>query len=266
MIGGRRERGARRGNVLVLVLFFSMIFMIGLFSYWFVVTSEREDTVNLVREIQAQAIGDGVCAELVSLVNRAKWDQRFYFALGQKTLAEGGDPEHTTSEYYFSHADPPFRRTGPEYARGDVKFFGVIKDLDAFAKSYRIYVEVIYYGYKLTMSWDKDYTEGLIGSLNHCGTAFNKSLDLHERADMDVTDRILDQIKALARDPSRLQMSPEEAKILADLYEARGSFNQSTGLSAETVSLSDGNQLQRDAYRTMQTNSTQSEVYTPSGF
>lgn len=258
MISRARGGARRRGNVLVLVLFFSMVFMIGLFSYWFVVTSEREDTVNLVREIQAQAIGDGVCAELVSLVNRTKWDQRFYFEMGQKTLAEGGDPGRSTSEYYFTHDDYPFKRSEAEYAQGDVKFFGVIKDLDAFAKTYRIYVEVIYYGYKLTMSWDKEYAEGLIGSLNHCGTAFNKALDLHERSDMDVTDRILDRIKSLARDPSRLQMSPAEAKILADLYEARGTFNQQTGLPADTVKLPDGNKLQKDAYQTQATNAAQS--------
>ncbi len=149
-----------------------------------------------------------------------------------KTSVSGGG---SISEYAFTHGDYPFAYKGEGYDGGQVKVFGSIKDLDAFNKVYRIYVEVLYYGHRATMSWDKVYSEGLTGSLNREGTAFNKSLEMAETSDGKMTDRLLDRIKEIARTASHSGLPTEAAEALSALRGGQAAFSQPSLLSGKTL-------------------------------
>jgi len=219
-----RESSSRsRGSILVLALVLLTLVLLGMGVVFFLVREERHATANLVKSIRATAVAEGLCAFIVSTVNSRPWDQRFYLR-DAKTKVIGIDGEMPRVQYNFTDADKTFQELLEEEDRERVEFSGVIKDIDALSKRYRIWLEVVYLGHKMTFTFDKKFSEDLLGALNHDPTVLSTSMaaDMKNLQNLDDPrtdlDRALDGIRGEARKPQKLTSRNDLYDWLAKLF------------------------------------------------
>lgn len=191
---------ARRGVALVLV--FSMVLCIAFFTgvWFYLVRGEAAGTDQLARRLVATAAGEAVAQQLSALVHRKPWNERFYKLAGSPLAGSLGRFRWTFDQRSFPLLDQPADRLGA-LGRGSwvreerPSFRGMVKDLGR-PKTYRLLLTVAFADVDVLMTWDKVWTEGLMGRLSGAADVVTTRV---ESADEDALDARLEAVKARAR-------------------------------------------------------------------
>ena len=186
---------SRAGMALVLVMVLLLLSGFAFGVYFWLVSGETDRTAAQSKEIQAAALGEGVAARIAALVNQWPWRDRFY-----QKLAPGAPA------FIFTQATFPFFLAGRDYKSGDIAFLGSIHDL-AQPLNYRIRLEVVYFGQRVHMTFDKVYSTSVLSVADADGA---KAVRHNEGGSQDALDTLLEQIKIAARD-ARPGVPPAEA-------------------------------------------------------
>ncbi len=225
------RKRAQKGNMIFLVCVISMVMFTAISTLFYLVSEEGQQTGTLVKEIKATYAGEGLSNHIVSLVNRRPWEERFYLEQARLDFATSTGAPHPV--WTFSNDEFPFDGSADTRFGRDIEYVGTVKDLDPFLKTYRIYIELTYFDYKLTFSWDKRYERDFLGSLNNENTNLNKEHDAFG-ADTSSKDEQLERILAEAADTTKV-VSPAEADELARIKEDSVEYNSKIGLKPDLV-------------------------------
>lgn len=168
MLLRRDERhDARGGTIFFLALVLMTLIMVALFTAFFLVAEDRQSTVHVVKTVRSTAIAESMKAFVVAQVNSAPWERRFYLLDARSSPIIIDGTEMPEVFFPFFDTDSTFMNLVPPADRPHISFHGVIKDIDALARRYRIWVEIVYMGHLMAFSFDKAFSEDLLGALNH---------------------------------------------------------------------------------------------------
>lgn len=186
----------RRANTLLVALVLSVIMLVGVSAFDFLTRTDVSTTANLIREIEATGLAESIAAQIEARVNRRPWEERFWLreAQARGTVTPGSGLAASTT---FDPGSGHVRLEGEVLSRSECGFSGIVKDLDPALREYRVYVELSVHGVPFTFSWDKRYSESLLGGMNRETTQMAKSLD-HMPTATNPADMVLDDIKARA--------------------------------------------------------------------
>jgi hypothetical protein len=194
---------SRRGIALALV--FAIVLTITFFSaaWFFLVRGEAAASDLLAKRLAATATGEAVAAEVSALVHRQRWDRRFHRRIGTEVSPGSNRWQWVFDDTELPLIGDPAVSLGPlgrmSWERPErPRFRGLVKDLPR-AKSYRILVSVTFAEVQVFMTWDKEWSQGLMGRM----VAANDIVATRVEAPGDTgADERLDAVRRRARENS----------------------------------------------------------------
>lgn len=158
-------RVTRRGNVLIMVGIFGILVSLAVFALSFLTKTDASTTVNLLRELHATYLAEGIAAQIEAQVNSRPWNQRFW---RQPTGPQQAALNRTSQVINLANESLP---------TDEYDFVGIIKDITGELRQYRLYLEVTVRGETYTFSWDKRHELSLLSGLSRDATEFDKVVE-----------------------------------------------------------------------------------------
>lgn len=181
------------GSTLLLVLLLTGIAAVAIMTFFSTVRQERSRTAKLIQRTRAQNMARRVVSRIAALVQQKPWSNRFFL----------------DQPFPFYSSEGLLKEDGGDFRDGNVNYEGVIQKLSALEKRFRVKLRLTYpslsmasHDYKYSSSWDLQYSEGILGSLNRMHVLGSAESDDPDTPQDDL-DRQLDLIRDVARRPAK---------------------------------------------------------------
>lgn len=210
----------RRGNVLIMVGIFGILISLAVFSLSFLTRTDASTTANLLRELHATYLAEGIAAQVEAQVNTRPWNQRFW---RQPSGPQQAALNRTSTVINLSAETLP---------ASEFDFVGIVKDIPHELRQYRLYLEVTVRGETYSFSWDKRHEQSLLAGLSRDATEVDRVVET-EGGDT-ANDKLLSGIKTEGanaeptdRSPAAQKKRREELRKDRESHRARASLPDS---------------------------------------
>lgn len=212
---------SRRGNILVLVCILAAVVFVSLFAVGFLTKTDVRTSSNLLREILATSLAESIATQMEAQANSRPWVERFWL--------EAVGPDETSMP--FDRSCTYINLKNESVSPSDYEFAGIIKDLSAELREYRIFLSVTLKDETYNFTFDKRWEMALLTGLNRDTTMMDKALELTGTPTEAGVDGLIDQIKEkvdLAPPPDK---SPQAQRTrIKDLRKDEKKFKASVEL------------------------------------
>lgn len=225
----------RRGSLFMALSILALVIGMSVFSFQLLTRTDVTTTVHLVRELEATNLAESIATQIESLANRKPWELRFWL---KEALARGGagPAAGVVVQTSFAKGSPHVRLGKDALPDTAYDFVGVVKDVDAGRREYRIYVEVVLQGESYAFSSDKRHQESLLGGMNADTSRLDKRLE-DVAPNSKPTDQLIDQIKEKAAAPPADGVDQQFGDLLRRLDTDKKIFEGSSQLPPEPTGI-----------------------------
>jgi len=211
------------GNIMFIIASLMAMFFIGVVSVGFLTRTDISTTSNFLRELLATHLAESIATQIEAQTSSRPWKSRFWLLEAQKAGTSSGDTG-VVPTYSLKKGCPYVNLSKDTLSADEYDFIGVVKDLAAELRAYRIYLEVTLRGETYAFSFDKRWSQTLLSGFNQDGTLVDKPMGLLDGSSLG-TDKFLDNLKAKGQQAVPPDGSnQEQVQRLTNLHQDEKSF------------------------------------------